>query len=180
VLAAFVAARSAVPTAQLIIAPRYLERCAEVQAIVERAGLHAVRRSALTGAPTTAPVILLDTMGELARCYGLARVAFVGGSLVPRGGQNMLEPVALGVPVVVGPRTEHAADQVALLAGRGLVQIDGLPALEQQLTRLLGEPATAAALGAQAQAALAAATGAARRCADQLLPLLPTSATHAT
>jgi len=180
VAAAFAAIRRALPTARLIIAPRYLERCAEVLAEFERAGLAAVRRSALTAGATDAPVILLDTMGELALSYGLARVAFVGGSLVPRGGQNMLKPAAQGVPVLAGRHTEHSTDQVELLAGRGLIELDGLADLEHELHRLLTAPDVAAALGQQAQAALATALGASARCADQLLPLLPPATAHAT
>lgn len=180
VAAAFAAVRRTLPAARLIIAPRYLERCAEVQADVERAGLAVVRRSAPDVATGQAPVILLDTMGELALSYGLARVAFVGGSLVPRGGQNMLEPAAQGVPVLAGRHTEHSTDQVELLAGRGLTVLGGPADLERELLRLLTAPDLATALGQQARAALASAVGASARCVDQLLPLLPPATAHAT
>ncbi|MBN2361064.1 MAG: 3-deoxy-D-manno-octulosonic acid transferase [Deltaproteobacteria bacterium] len=180
VATAFASALRALPTARLIVAPRYLERCDEVLADIGRAGLRAVRRSSLAGVSPEAPVILLDTMGELALSYGLARVAFVGGSLVPRGGQNMLEPAALGVPVLAGRHTEHSADQIALLGGRGLIELAGPADLERELQRLLAEADAAAALGRQARAALAAAGGASARCADELLALLSSSPRRAT
>ena len=95
----------------LILAPRHPERFDDVAGLLKDAGLSFLRRSDLVGAsfPRGPRVLLLDTLGELAGCYGMARVAFVGGSLVPVGGHNLLEPARFGVPIVVGPHLESVA-----------------------------------------------------------------------
>lgn len=97
------------PKLLLIIAPRHLERINEVRAYMREADLKYVLRSALTESIQVDKyeVILLDTMGELTSVYSIARAAFVGGSLVPKGGQNPLEPIGLGVPTCFGPHMEN-------------------------------------------------------------------------
>lgn len=107
----------------LILAPRHPERFDDVAELLTRTGISFLRRSELVGAvlPKGLRVLLLDTIGELAGCYGMARVAFVGGSLVPVGGHNLLEPARFGVPIVVGPHVES----VGLLADR-LEAVGGL------------------------------------------------------
>ena len=99
------------PRLLLVIAPRHLERINEVQAYMREANLNYVLRSAITESIYTDQydAILLDTMGELTMVYSIARAAFVGGSLVPKGGQNPLEPIGLGVPTCFGPRMENFA-----------------------------------------------------------------------
>ena len=103
VLRAFRRLKDVQPTAALIVAPRHPERFDDVVSQAERAGFRTIRRTALPadGAPH-ADVIVLDTIGELASLYRLATLAFVGGSLVPTGGHNVLEPAACGRPVLFG------------------------------------------------------------------------------
>ena len=111
VLEAFVRIRRRDPTALLVLAPRHPERCAEVTALAVGAGLETVRRSGLPvdGEPRAA-VVVLDTVGELATLFQIATVVFLGGSLVPAGGHNVLEPAAWGKPVVLGPYMENFAE----------------------------------------------------------------------
>jgi 3-deoxy-D-manno-octulosonic-acid transferase len=104
--------------ATLIIAPRHRERFEQVAKLLADRGVPFVRRSEL---PSARPrrVILLDSVGELGRVYGLADAAFVGGSLVRRGGQNLIEPASRGVPVLFGPHTENFAAVCAALTEAG-------------------------------------------------------------
>ncbi|WP_168718731.1 3-deoxy-D-manno-octulosonic acid transferase [Thermosulfurimonas marina] len=104
----------------LILCPRHPERAEELLALARAAGFSAARRSR----PFPAPVIVVDTLGELRALYGLAEVALVGGTLVPVGGHNLLEPAALGVPLVFGPYVESVASVARELVASG----GGLPA----------------------------------------------------
>lgn len=123
-LAAFAAIRAREPRARLVLAPRKLDHVPELVALAAGRGFTAVRRSSLApGAdarwPTAADVLVLDTLGELAGLYRGARLAFVGGTLVPVGGHNVLEPAAVGTPIVVGPHVANVAGDVARLAAAG-------------------------------------------------------------
>lgn len=154
-------------TCRLLVAPRHPERFTEVARSLERLGWQVARRSQPRPEDVHAPVILLDTVGELAAAYRWADVAFVGGSLVPRGGHNILEPAAEGRPIVTGPHTENfraivgrfraanAVWQLAPAPAEGLCQT-----LQQAFETLLCDSAQAAALGARAQATWASETGA--------------------
>jgi 3-deoxy-D-manno-octulosonic-acid transferase len=107
------------PSAVLMLAPRHIERVDRVEAMIRDAGFIAQRRSRI-GERTTGPrIIILDTRGELARAYREARVAFVGGTLVPVGGHNLLEPAVWGKPVLFGPYTDHCPEMAALLEEAG-------------------------------------------------------------
>src|SRR5207244_12926666 len=100
----------------LLLAPRHIERAAAIEAVVKSRGLAAVRRSAfrelgVTSSQHGAPrVVILDTRGELAAVYQHAVLAFVGGTLIPVGGHNLLEPALWGKPVFFGPHTDHSAE----------------------------------------------------------------------
>ena len=120
VLHAFAAARQKHPDLRLVLAPRHPGRFADAAERIEQAGFPVVRRSSLP-APVGEPpaVILLDSLGELTQLYGLARCAFVGGSLVPKGGHNPIEPAAWGVPVLFGPHMENFAPIAAALRDAG-------------------------------------------------------------
>ncbi|HVO30394.1 MAG TPA: glycosyltransferase N-terminal domain-containing protein, partial [bacterium] len=107
---AFLEIRRTLPDVRLIVAPRHKQRADEAARTLEARGLTVVRRSSLAGRPAKGAVILLDTSGELAAVYGLASAVFVGGSLIPRGGHNPLEPLAFGVPVAFGPHTANFDD----------------------------------------------------------------------
>ena len=102
------------PRAVMILAPRHPERFAAVAALLEQMSIRFLRRSLWNGESLTGGVLLLDTIGELAALYALADIAFVGGSLVPRGGHKIIEPAQHGVATVVGNHTENFRDIVSL------------------------------------------------------------------
>ena len=113
----------------MILAPRHPERFAEVATLVEQFGFRMWRRSLWSGEPLAGGVFLLDSIGELAALYSLATIAFVGGSLVPRGGHNILEPALYGVPIVTGNHYENFRDVVNFFLSRNAVRIVGLAEL---------------------------------------------------
>ncbi len=114
VLEAFNKVRTDHPDVKAIIAPRHTVRAGEIENIISDHGLQSFRRSNMTNNSQDYDVLILDTMGELWKVYGIAECAFVGGSLVPIGGHNPLEPIALGVPTCFGPHMENCID----LAGK--------------------------------------------------------------
>ena len=107
------------PSTVLMLAPRHIERADRVEAMVREAGFVPQRKSRLHGVATGPRVIILDTRGELACAYQEAAVAFVGGTLVPVGGHNLLEPAVWGKPVLFGPYTDHCAEVATLLHQAG-------------------------------------------------------------
>jgi 3-deoxy-D-manno-octulosonic-acid transferase len=115
VMQAFIVLKSIYPAMKLIIAPRDVDRTGNVEEIVEQWGFNSSRFSGLDGYTDANEVIIVDTIGELARLYALGQAAYVGGSLVERGGQNLLEPVAQGVPAVHGPYVHNFRDMAAYL-----------------------------------------------------------------
>jgi 3-deoxy-D-manno-octulosonic-acid transferase len=138
--------------ALLVLAPRHPERFGDVFELVRARYPDAVRRSAAAPGATPA-VLLLDSLGELAGLYGLARGAFVGGTLVPRGGHNPIEPARAGVPVAVGPSMDNFRDIAdAFLRAAACRQVADPAALGACLAGWLDDPAAAAAEGARARA----------------------------
>ena len=168
--------RTAHPTALLVLAPRHRPRFEAVAAFLARSGLSWMRRSATgnagpgsTAAEFAAPVaqcatvavLLLDTFGELESCYAAADVALVGGSLVPVGGHNLLEPAVLGVATLSGPATGNAPEVARLLSvGGGLRIVHDAAELGAVLLELLGDAAARARLGAAGRATVIANRGA--------------------
>ena len=126
------------------------------------AGL-ARRACAPPGPGGRAPVVVLDTIGELARAYRLATLVFVGGSFTTRGGQNILEPAAQGKPVLFGPHMENFQDSVQVLLGRGGIQVADAEQLFRVLTSCSRAPDKLAELGALARRAVTAIRGASAR-----------------
>ena len=161
VLDAFLRARSRCPELTLLLAPRHPERAGEVEALIRERGLLAARRSRLPAAGAPGAVIILDTVGELAALYALAEIVFVGGSLVPIGGHNVLEPAMRGKPVLVGPHMSNFREGAELLqrSGGGLVVKDA-PELERELARLLEDRDLARRMGDAAREAFAGRQGA--------------------
>jgi 3-deoxy-D-manno-octulosonic-acid transferase len=160
---------------RLVVAPRHPSRADAVEAELRRDGFDVVRRSRLVpGAPPPRDaVVLLDTVGELEAVYSLADVVFVGGSLVPHGGQNMMEPASLGKPVVVGPHTSNFRGEVdLLLASGGLAEVRDADGLHEVVARWLRSPVEAAAVGARGREAILSSKGATRRTVEVLRPLL--------
>ena len=159
---------------QLMLAPRHPSRAPEVRDQAEKVGLSALLRSRLSPSGSDDDVIVLDTLGELAGLYALADAAFVGGTLVNHGGQNPLEPIAAGCPVIVGPDTRNFADMVRqLVADQAIVQVVDTEALRSTLENLFRMPKYGAAMVQRAQRTLSANRGATARTLDLLRPLLP-------
>jgi 3-deoxy-D-manno-octulosonic-acid transferase len=113
-LQAFQSILASHPRAVMILAPRHPERFAAVASLLESFGIKFLRRSLWSGEPVNGGVLLLDTIGELSAIYGLADIAFVGGSLVPKGGHNIIEPARHGVAIVVGNHTDNFRDIIWL------------------------------------------------------------------
>ena len=174
VLRAYRQVRDRVPQARLLIAPRHAERFAAVPAIVEAAGLRCLRRTSLRpGAWPDGHVVVLDTLGELARVYPLATVVFVGGSLVPKGGHNILEAAVAGKAVVVGPHMENFQEIADEFVGAGaVVQVPSADALAAEVSVLLTDAARRAALGEKARLLVHRNRGALRTTVDALAALV--------
>ena len=115
--------KARLPTLLLVLAPRHPERFAEVHELCRRRALQTQLRSAGVACAPAIEVFVLDTMGELMRFYAACDVAFVGGSLVPLGGQNILEPAAVGVPVVTGPHLFNFLEIAQKLVAGGSLKI---------------------------------------------------------
>jgi 3-deoxy-D-manno-octulosonic-acid transferase len=156
------------PEAALILVPRHPQRFDEVARLVERAGLRQARRSA--GEPDAATQVWLgDSMGEMPAYFAAADIAFVGGSLAPVGGHNVLEPAALGLPVLFGPHMHNFVAARELLLGHQAAQeLAAAEALAPALRALFGDAPRRAAMGAAGRAAVEANRGA----LDRLLRLL--------
>ena len=170
--------KAARPQALLVVAPRHADRFGEVVDLARGEGFAVARRSELAvDAEPRADVVVLDTIGELAHVYQIATVAFVGGSLVPTGGHNILEPAVHGRPIVFGPSMSNFAEIAeAFLEHRAAVQVSDERELEQLLTTLMGDPVRRAALGAAARALVDAHRGATRKTLQVLIRLLPAPA----
>ncbi len=158
------------PDLRLVIAPRYIDRAGRILTLAQDAGLVAGLRSQENR--QGAPVVVLDTIGELSRAYRLATLVFVGGSFTLRGGQNILEPAAQGRPVLFGPHMENFHDSVQVLVGRGGIQVNDADHLYRVVSELLARPDTLASLGELAQTAVAQVSGASARNVDHMERLL--------
>ena len=166
-VAAWCSIREQFPDVRLILVPRHRERFEEVANLVMRHGLPLLLRTDTSHRRRAAdgqckPVLVLDTLGELSACWGLADVAFVGGSLVEkRGGQNMLEPAAYGAAVLFGPYTDNFRDIVELLLAEDAAQVvHTAQDLSEQLSRLFGSATSIRRLGCAAQRVIASQQGA--------------------
>ena len=125
----------------LVIVPRHPQRFAEVAALLEQRGIAFRRRSDAGSVPAETRVVLGDSMGEMFAYYAAADLAFVGGSLLPYGGQNLIEACAAGTPVVVGPHTHNFAEATRLAVAAGAaVQVQDGDELTAELQRLLDQP----------------------------------------
>jgi 3-deoxy-D-manno-octulosonic-acid transferase len=160
------------PELQLVIAPRYVERSGRILALAADEGLGVRLRSAGAIAGS-APVTILDSIGELAAAYRLATLVFVGGSFVTRGGQNVLEPAAQGKPVLFGPHMENFKDSVQVLQGRGGLQVANPDQLYRVADELLSRPDQLEELGRLARRSVTAIRGASARNVDHMLAMLP-------
>lgn len=181
ILRAYERLRAAGVDVQLAIVPRKPERFDEVAALIERRGFRCVRRSQGRGVmrgDEGRPVVYLgDTLGELRKFYALCTVAFVGRSLVPMGGSDVIEVAALGRPIVVGPHTENFASAVRQLREAGaLMVIDGPEALVE-VGGLVGDAQRCRAMGEAALRVVQANRGATQRTVEALRRVLAAPAT---
>ncbi len=160
----------------MVVAPRHPERFAAVAGLLEKSGNRWVRRSQW-GTKSPEPlgpgeIVLLDTIGELASVYSLASVAFVGGSLVPAGGHNPLEPAQFGVPILMGPHYANFLAMVDDLVAHNALRIAAKVELAEALGELLRDRTEAEAMGARAREVFERQAGATDRCVAALRALL--------
>jgi 3-deoxy-D-manno-octulosonic-acid transferase len=164
------------PKAVMLLAPRHPERFAEVAALIESLGFRMWRRSLWSGTEAIAGgVLLVDSIGELASLYSLATIAFVGGSLVPRGGHNILEPALCGVAIVTGNHYENFRDVINFFASRNAVRIVGVAELPLVFMELIENASERTGLGRNALAALESQRGATERTVSALLQVMGVS-----
>ncbi|WPL18863.1 3-deoxy-D-manno-octulosonic acid transferase [Thiorhodovibrio winogradskyi] len=156
--------REWLPAALLVLVPRHPDRFERVAALVQRRGFKLARRSLGHACDAQSSVYLGDTMGELVSFIAAADAAFVGGSLVPTGGHNLLEAAAVGVPVIVGPHVFNFVEVTRLLmAHQAAVQIQSIDELTQCLHRWLTDAAERARIGENGRRAVEANRGALER-----------------
>lgn len=164
VLAAHAAVLQVFPRSLLILAPRHPERFDQVAQQCDAAGFTTVRRSGGITPARDTQVFLLDTLGELLPYYASADVAFVGGSLVPAGGHNLLEPASLGLPLLTGPHTCNFTEVIDFLVAPGALRVvDDAAALAAQVRELLGDANLRHTMGEEARRVCATHRGAAER-----------------
>ncbi|MGD8702209.1 MAG: glycosyltransferase N-terminal domain-containing protein [Desulfosarcina sp.] len=164
-----------IPGLVFIVAPRHIEKSSRIATLARNLGIDWQYRTDLERQPgfRQAPVVILNTIGELRNVYGLASVVFCGGSLVPLGGQNVLEPAVWGKPVLFGPSMEDFEEARALLEKTGGGQcVPDIAALVEKAGRLLGHPEEARRLGRLAKRSVLANQGAASRHAEVVTGLL--------
>jgi 3-deoxy-D-manno-octulosonic-acid transferase len=172
VLRAHEEVRRAVPAARLVLAPRHLNRAALCLDLARARGLTAALRSQSPGRDWD--VLVLDTVGELWSAYDLSAAAFVGGSLVPLGGQNVLEPAFLGKPVLYGPHTENFREETERLsASGGGFRVENAAELGWRIASFLSDPELARGCGQRALLSVERHRGAVDRVARWVSDALP-------
>jgi 3-deoxy-D-manno-octulosonic-acid transferase len=166
--------RGALPPETLtVIVPRHPQRFDAVGELLRQRGIPFVRRSANAPVPVDVGVMLGDSMGEMLGYYAAADVVFVGGSLVPLGGQNLIEPIALARPTLIGPHTFNFAEATAnALAAGAALRVDDADALIAAVAALLADRSRCIAMGQAALAFHGAHRGAGERLWQWLAPRL--------
>jgi 3-deoxy-D-manno-octulosonic-acid transferase len=171
------------PQLAMVLAPRHPERFGAVAALLDKSGVAWVRRSdwRAQSEGTITPlkpraIVLLDTIGELASVYSLASVAFVGGSLIPAGGHNPLEPAQFGVPIVMGPHYANFRAITEDFLAHQAVRIAASKELAAVLIELLQDRNAALAMGSRARQVFSSQAGATGRCVEALKELLAAQA----
>lgn len=173
-LRAFRQLKTTTPTARLIIAPRDIHRAQKIEELGVAHGFAVARRSKVVATPPPPDaIIILDTIGELARAYALCSSAFVGGSLVPLGGHNILEPLALGKPAFFGPHMSNFRDIAALALEASVgVRVTSADELAGGWQRFIQYPEQAQAIAERSRRIFALHAGASQRCADEAATLV--------
>ena len=175
VLRAFRRVRTAAPNTLLVLAPRNPERFGEAEQLARAEGWKVARRSDLAvDSEPRVDIVILDTIGELATVYQIGTVVFVGGSLVPTGGHNVLEPAVFGKPIVFGPNMQNFLEIADAFVTNGAgVQLADEQELDEVFVSLIGDPVRRARLGAAARALVEANRGAKDKSITVLASLLP-------
>ncbi len=161
--------------AKLLIAPRHPERFTEVEAMLREREFSFFKRSRQRAAGNAMPfdVLLLDTIGELVSAYAASDLAFVGGSLVPVGGHNPLEPAALGVPVIFGPHMLNAKESAdKLVADGGARQVATADELSDAIVEILSDSQKRSTIGTQAAQVVNGMRGATKRTIEMVMQML--------
>jgi 3-deoxy-D-manno-octulosonic-acid transferase len=174
VLEAFASVRKTHPDLKMMIAPRHADRFDAVEEILKRSGLCFIRRSRIHDSPPNGgfAVLLLDSIGELAAVFQYAAVVFMGGSLVPRGGHNVLEPARHRKPIVFGPHMENFRDMARLfLEANAARRIESADQLAPAISELLDNEGLASELGRNALGIVDRNTGATERVMQVLEPV---------
>jgi 3-deoxy-D-manno-octulosonic-acid transferase len=164
------------PGLLLVLVPRHPERSVEVDALIHQVGLHSIRRSLLNQQPaecSAGSVLLVDTIGELMQLYALSDLVFVGGSLVPTGGHNLLEPASRGVPMLFGPYMNNFQEITALTLDYGAgVQVADQQGLQDAAIEFLATPELRQVVGTNGLKLLRDSGGAVERHLDILQDVL--------
>jgi 3-deoxy-D-manno-octulosonic-acid transferase len=160
------------PDALIVLAPRHPERFDAVGELLRSSGMTFWRRSGWNSTRIAGGVLLLDTIGELASVYSLATIAFVGGSLVARGGHNILEPAQFAKPIVIGPYYENFREIVREFLKNWAVIVVPAEQLTASVLQLLRSPEECATYGQRAAALVSAGRGSTQRTLDSVVELL--------
>ena len=172
VLSAYLKARETYTDLKLILAPRHLPRTEEVERTLSVMGNAYEKISQIKG-PINSPVLLVDTLGELSSLYPYGDLVFVGGSLVPMGGQNMLEPALCEKPVLFGPHVENFREAARILMeGGGALMVENSDDLARKLVTLLEDPQLRLSMGIKAKASVEEHSGATEKTIDSLVKFL--------
>ncbi len=162
-----------IPNLLLVLVPRHPERFSVVRELIQKRGFEVVSRTDGNACGIATGVFLVDTMGEVPLFYAASDLAFVGGSLVPVGGHNLLEPAVQGLPIITGRHVFNAQDVADMFIDREACRVvDGSADLARTVEELLTNPAAASVLGKHARAVLDENRGALDRLLDVLEPLL--------
>ncbi|HWR40574.1 MAG TPA: tetraacyldisaccharide 4'-kinase [Patescibacteria group bacterium] len=174
IFAAFTQIRQEFPDVALIVAPREPMRTGDIISLAAEWDLVAVKRTVIKEQPMTGhDIVIIDTIGELGKMYGLGDVIYVGGSLIARGGHNVLEPAAHGKPILVGPHMFNFRDSYALLTGRGACDtVYDSNGLADKVLKLLHDDKARMAMGQAARMIIEENKGAAKKSAQYLRQLL--------
>ena len=170
ILDAFNVIKKELQGTKLILAPRHPERFNETAELIEKQGLSYIRRSSLNGKEikgvNDADIILLDTLGELSRVFSRASVAFIGGSLIPRGGHNVMEPAYWSIPIIFGPHMDNFPIAGEFLKRSAAVEVRDSKDIAQTVITLLTDNKKTAELGRNARSIVDNNTGAVKKAIE--------------
>jgi len=174
IIDAYIRLKKQFPDTLLVIAPRHISRAKKIERLISRRGLNSQFRTHLDSTPRKAPVVILDAFGELVTLYAICHIPFVGGTLRPYGGHNLLEPAALGKPVLFGPYTEDV-DELAqlLIRSGGGFQVSSEDDLVNIWSKLLLDDSLKNLSGQLARKAIEKKRGVLKRTMEVILRYIP-------